>query len=144
MDTSAKKYSIHTLKDYELLATKLLAQAGDKKVWCLSGDMGSGKTTLVKALCSRLGIKEVVTSPTYGLIHEYGPNKRVIHFDLYRLTHIQQAIDIGLEEHLESGAYCFIEWPELIKPLLQAPYFDLHLILEDNPVRQVYAKSLYP
>ncbi len=140
INKQTKNYVVYTQQDWKFLATMLLAQAHNKKVWCLSGDMGSGKTTLVKALCVELGITEAVSSPTYGLIHEYGHNKQVIHFDLYRLTHLQQAIDIGCEEYFESGAYCFIEWPKLIKPLLPDLYFDLQLTLNEDGTRSVYTK----
>ena len=84
------------------------------------GEMGSGKTTLIKAICAELGVKDVVNSPTYGLVNEYktGNGSKIYHFDFYRLNSIEEALDIGVEEYLNSTNYCLMEWPERIAALL--------------------------
>lgn len=86
----------------------------------LRGDLGAGKTTLVKVLCAQLGITEPVSSPTFSLVNEYtspsyGP---VYHMDLYRLDKIIDLVQIGFEEYLESGNICLIEWPDLARDMM--------------------------
>lgn len=102
------------------LADAILSEAGSKKVIAFTGPMGSGKTTLIKRICMQLGIPEnQISSPTFGIVNEYSiPGLVVYHFDLYRLRTIEELIAIGFEEYLDSGNYCFIEWPELADTLL--------------------------
>ena len=96
---------------------------GRRKV-AVYGEMGAGKTTLIKAFCAHLGVEENTSSPTYSLVNEYaypdenGGQALFHHLDLYRLRSTQEALDIGIEELLDDPWYCFIEWPELIEPLL--------------------------
>jgi tRNA threonylcarbamoyladenosine biosynthesis protein TsaE len=111
----------YKLDDIGNAAAQLIAAAGNKKVWLFTGDMGAGKTTLIKAICSALGAKGDFSSPTYSLVNEYdlaNNNDKIYHLDLYRLKNINEALDIGIEEYLYSGGYCLIEWPQLIMPLL--------------------------
>ena len=90
----------------------------------LYGNLGSGKTTLVQAFCRWLGVEDSPTSPTFSLINEYGYRDAtnqpalVHHLDLYRLNSTQEAFDIGIEEILDDPWYCFIEWPQLVEPML--------------------------
>lgn len=92
-----------------------------RNVFAFYGKMGAGKTTFIKALCDALGVDDVVNSPTFAIVNEYhsavleGP---VYHFDFYRIKHVEEAFDIGTDDYFYSGAPCFIEWPELIEPLL--------------------------
>lgn len=80
--------------------------------------MGAGKTTLIAALCAELGVSSRVSSPTFSIVNEYQASEEVFHIDLFRLQSIQEALDAGIEEYLSGSAYCFIEWPQLITPLL--------------------------
>ncbi len=84
------------------------------------GEMGAGKTTLIKAICRELGVEDEVSSPTYSLVNEYLSEKYgpVYHFDLYRIEDEMEAMDIGIEEYLDSGNFCLLEWPEKICNLL--------------------------
>ena len=97
--------------------------AGRRKI-ALYGDMGAGKTTLVKAMCQAFGIRENTASPTFSLINQYsyaetdGSISLFHHLDLYRLRSAQEAYDIGLEDLLYDPWYCVIEWPQLAEPLL--------------------------
>lgn len=99
------------------------ALAGRRKI-ALYGNLGAGKTTLVQAFCRWLGVEESPTSPTFSLINEYGYRDAadqpalVHHLDLYRLNSLQEALDIGIEEILDDPWYCFMEWPQLVEPLL--------------------------
>lgn len=101
------------------IAHRLLQEAGDKKVWLFFGEMGVGKTTLIKALCEELGVKDTTSSPTFSIVNEYeGAEGPIYHFDFYRIRSEQEAWDLGYEEYFYSGQYCFVEWPELIPSLL--------------------------
>ncbi len=90
------------------------------KIYALKGKMGAGKTTLIKAIGEVLHLYEVVSSPTFALVNEYTmeDGEPVYHFDFYRIKSIEEVYDIGYEEYLYSGNYCFIEWPEMISILL--------------------------
>lgn len=86
----------------------------------LIGEMGAGKTTLVKSVCRALGVTDEVSSPTFALVNEYldGKGNAVYHFDLYRLESEEEALDFGVDEYLYSGALCLVEWPEKISKFL--------------------------
>jgi len=95
--------------------------------------MGAGKTTLIKELCKALGSSDQFSSPTYSVVNEYKiPSKdlSIYHIDLYRLNEIGEALDIGIEEYINENDYCFIEWPELIEPLL--PKHCVHVEIKSN------------
>ncbi|VBB47030.1 conserved hypothetical protein [uncultured Paludibacter sp.] len=89
-------------------------------VYCFNGKMGAGKTTLIKSICEELGVKETVNSPTFSIVNEYeSKDGRIIyHFDCYRLNKLEDALNIGAEDYLNSGNLCFIEWPEVLTPIL--------------------------
>jgi tRNA threonylcarbamoyladenosine biosynthesis protein TsaE len=93
---------------------------GHRKLFVLQGPMGTGKTTFVHALCDRLGVTDPVSSPTFSLINQYttSEGKSFYHADLYRLKDAEEAIAIGMEELIDSGDICFIEWPDRIRELL--------------------------
>lgn len=104
--------------------TKLLEEAGERRVIAFDAPMGTGKTTLIKALCEAMGTEDVVNSPTFAIVNVYdvkgasGKSEEVYHFDCYRLKDIREALDFGAMEYLESGCWCLIEWPDIIEPLL--------------------------
>ncbi len=104
-------------------ASELLNYAAGYKVWLFEGSMGAGKTSLIKAVCAQLGVQDNVTSPTFSLVNEYraasGP---VYHFDFYRVADLEEALAAGVEELFYSGHFCFIEWPEVVIPVLPESY----------------------
>lgn len=104
------------------IAGMLLADSGNRRVFAFFGEMGAGKTTLIKELCRKLGVEEIVTSPTFTIVNEYrsGNGEPVYHFDFYRIKSESEAFDLGYENYLYSGNYCFVEWPEKIASLLPA------------------------
>ncbi len=110
---------------------------GEIRVVMFEGDLGAGKTSLIKEICANLGCKDHVTSPTFSLVNEYRVGERVVyHIDLYRLESTQEAIDIGIEDYLYSGNWCFIEWPGLIKPLIEPPYAQVNIEIESTTSRK--------
>src|SRR5690606_1930704 len=94
-------------------AKKIVSFAGDCKVWLFSGDLGAGKTTLIKEICRYFGVEDTVNSPTFSLVNEYSDRSgsKYYHLDFYRIKNEEEAYDIGAEEYLYSGDYCFVEWP---------------------------------
>jgi len=114
------KIEIGSLKELPVAAADILAVAGNRKIIAFSGGLGSGKTTIIKAICLRLGASDIITSPSFTIINEYRTEEGtpLYHIDLYRLKDISEALDAGIEDYLTGDHYCFIEWPELVEPLL--------------------------
>lgn len=105
------------------------------KVICWNGEMGAGKTTVISKICQMLGSTDEKSSPTFSILNEYECKQgKIYHFDLYRLRNIAEALDIGIEEYLDSGHYCMIEWPEMIKVLLpeNALFIDIIKQIDDS------------
>lgn len=109
------------------------------KVVAFYGEMGSGKTTLIKEICNRFGVKDMVTSPTFAIINEYNTNLGdfVYHIDFYRLKNINDAIDIAAEDYFYSNNYCFIEWPEIVEPLLPEKILKINIIEKNQNTRKL-------
>ena len=117
------KLPVKSLNELSSTAEQLISFGGSEKIFLFYGDMGAGKTTLIKSLCKSLGTKEPVTSPTFSIVNEYqGESSKIYHFDFYRLKNQSEALDLGYEEYFYSGNYCFIEWPEKIPDLLPDHY----------------------
>lgn len=110
-------------------AGKIISYAGDLRIWLFDGEMGSGKTTLIKSVCKNFNVpEEQMSSPTYGIVNEYqGESETIYHFDLYRLKHIGELLDIGFMDYVDSGNYCLIEWPDLVKSFLKDQYLEITL-----------------
>ena len=109
-----------TLESLPEVAKKILETFPHSRVFALYGKMGAGKTTLIRELCHQLGVAGEVQSPTFAIINEYktSAGESVFHFDFYRINKIEEVFDIGYEDYVYSGSYCFIEWPELAGDLL--------------------------
>ncbi|MBK7476704.1 MAG: tRNA (adenosine(37)-N6)-threonylcarbamoyltransferase complex ATPase subunit type 1 TsaE [Haliscomenobacter sp.] len=123
-------------------AREVLRLAGLRRKFALYGQLGAGKTALVQAICEILEVREPVASPTFALVNEYTYNDKgaeafVYHIDLYRLHTLEEALDIGIEEYLDSPHYCFIEWPQLIEPLLDEQTVRINLEIEGDSVRKI-------
>ncbi len=101
----------------------------------LQGDLGAGKTALVKEFVRLLGSDDVASSPTFSLINEYAGTERIAHVDLYRLESLEEALDIGIEEYLDSDRWVFIEWPALIMPVIGTDYAVIDITVEPDSSR---------
>jgi len=122
--------------------SNLLIQDFSTKVIRIDGDMGTGKTTLISSLCKSLGVKETISSPTFSLVNTYHiGNEKIYHFDFYRLKNENEAIDFGLEEYLESGNICFMEWAEKISSHLPLEYDHYILNIVDEKYRKIQSKK---
>ena len=109
------------------IAQQIISAYPNDRVFAFFGEMGAGKTTLIKDFCKILGVKGNTSSPTFALVNEYKTEsgKSIYHFDMYRIEDPSEAIRIGFEEYLESGNYCFIEWPEKIHNLLPPSFVQI-------------------
>jgi tRNA threonylcarbamoyladenosine biosynthesis protein TsaE len=127
-----------SLSELDLAAEKILKKYPVGKIFALYGEMGAGKTTLIKSLCSYLGVKDIVSSPTFALVNEYRSEKRgkIFHFDFYRINKLSEVFDMGYEDYFYSNCYCFIEWPEKIASLLPKDFVSL-TITENDGVRTI-------
>lgn len=116
---------LHCRTEAELPSTaaKALDFISDySRIVLLRGDLGAGKTTFIAELARLLGVEEKTSSPTFALINEYAGGELIYHIDLYRLETLEEAIDIGIEDYLYSGHWVFIEWPEIVLPLVPKPF----------------------
>jgi len=112
---------IRSLSEIDAAAEEFLRRLGDRRLVAFFAPMGAGKTTFTTALCRRLGVRaDAVSSPTFAIVNEYrtAAGDPVYHFDFYRITKLEEALDIGLYDYLDSGALCLMEWPENIEELL--------------------------
>lgn len=128
-------FSLDEIND---VAKKIISE-NPKKVILFHGNMGVGKTTLIKALATELGVSKATSSPTFSLVNEYqaNDNQLVYHFDVYRLNSETEAMDMGIEDYLYSGHWCFIEWAEKIPNLIPKVHSQIHLILGADGKRQL-------
>jgi tRNA threonylcarbamoyladenosine biosynthesis protein TsaE len=122
----------------QTVASQIISFAADTRIFLFYGEMGAGKTTLIKALCECLGTTDNVTSPTFSIVNEYiGGSHKIFHFDFYRLKDQSEALDMGYEEYFYSDAYCFIEWPERIPDLLPANYISINIKVTGDTMREI-------
>lgn len=134
---------VYTFKAKDLkIIGKYLIEDLSTKVVRIDGPMGAGKTTLISSICKSLGVEEPVSSPTFSLVNTYKSRDGIIyHFDFYRIQNAHEALDIGLEEYLESGNLCFMEWAEKIIPHLPLNYDHYKLEVIDKEHRKIKSKN---
>jgi tRNA threonylcarbamoyladenosine biosynthesis protein TsaE len=133
-------FTASSLAEINSVANELIIHFAGKKVIAFYGEMGVGKTTLIKALCKAMGVTDVVSSPTYSLVNEYvtSTGSTVFHFDFYRINSIEEVYDMGFEEYFDSGNYCFVEWPEKVAELLPNKVLKIALSLAAHDVRSIH------
>jgi tRNA threonylcarbamoyladenosine biosynthesis protein TsaE len=127
-----------TIEQLESVAQQIIAQQ-PQKVILFHGEMGVGKTTLIKQLCKTLGVLEATSSPTFSLVNEYEitNNQLVYHFDFYRLKNEMEALDMGADDYFYSGNWCFIEWAEKIPNLIPDEHSVISIELLPDGKRQL-------
>lgn len=132
-----------SLDEIQEVAKSLLDQSPENKIYLFEGPLGAGKTTLIKALCRQLGINHDMSSPSFGIINAYlGDGAAVYHFDLYRLQDPMEAFDLGIEEYLSSGKYCFIEWPQIAMDIFKSFAFKtVKLEIIDKEKRSIFVEE---
>jgi len=134
-----KTILIENIKDIDKAAEKFLEIIQKPQVIAFIGEMGAGKTTFIKAICKALGVTDTVNSPTFAIINEYETqaNKPIFHFDLYRLENPEEVLDIGFEDYLFSGNWCFIEWPSIAEHYLPEQHIKVEIEALENGDRQL-------
>ncbi|WP_154855776.1 tRNA (adenosine(37)-N6)-threonylcarbamoyltransferase complex ATPase subunit type 1 TsaE [Cyclobacterium xiamenense] len=126
-------------------AELILDLCRDFDVWVFRGEMGAGKTTLIKAICSLLEVEDPVSSPTFALVNEYQTKnaKIIYHFDFYRIEDPVEALDIGVEEYFYSGNYCFVEWAEKIPSFLPDSFAVIEIQKGKGETRHLAVKFIH-
>ena len=112
---------IPDLNSMDTSAEQFVNNMGNRRIFAFYGKMGAGKTTFIRAVCHKLGVEEEVTSPSFAIVNEYRSDtlgESIFHFDFYRIKKIEEVYDLGYEDYFYGGGLNFIEWPELIEPLL--------------------------
>lgn len=129
---------VFSLDQIKEVAEQIIA-SNPKKTILFNGEMGVGKTTLIKQLCKTLGVEDATSSPTFSLVNEYqtANNQTVYHFDFYRLNKETEALDMGVDDYLYSGNWCFIEWSEKIANLLPEEYSTINIALLEDGKREL-------
>jgi tRNA threonylcarbamoyladenosine biosynthesis protein TsaE len=121
------------------VAIRVIQEAVEEKIWVFKGEMGAGKTTLIKALSQEMGVLDSVSSPTFGIVNEYqaGEGDLIFHFDFYRIDDPMEALEIGIEEYFYSGKICWLEWAERIAQFLPENFFLITLETESDNRRKI-------
>ena len=137
---------IKTIDDVDAAAKEFAELMSGSTVFAFHGEMGAGKTTFIRALARQLGVGEdlAVNSPSFSIINEYRSDTTgalIYHFDLYRLENIEEAMDIGVEDYLDCGAICLIEWPDIIDPLLPIDAVDVDIMVNDDGSRTLTVRD---
>jgi tRNA threonylcarbamoyladenosine biosynthesis protein TsaE len=131
-------YSLEKLPE---VAAAIIASSKNKTL-LFYGEMGVGKTTLIKEICKQLDVLDKISSPTFSLVNEYQTSKgeTVFHFDFYRITSEEEAFDIGIEEYIYNKDWCLIEWPQNVENLLPLESVKIHLSVVENGQRNLQTK----
>ncbi len=133
--------NVKSVEELPGVAEELIRTFREQRIFAFSGELGAGKTTFIKALCKVIGSQDYVTSPSFALVNEYSSRNRspVFHFDFYRIKKIEEVFDIGFEEYIYSGHYCFIEWPEIVESLLPGNIVQVSVEADRQGMRTISA-----
>jgi tRNA threonylcarbamoyladenosine biosynthesis protein TsaE len=131
----------YSLADLPDIAATIISSVKNKTL-LFYGEMGVGKTTLIKEICKQLQVKDNISSPTFSLVNEYQTKnyESVFHFDFYRIEDEQEALDMGIEEYFYQNSWCLVEWPENIENLLPLDAVQLKLSVLENGQRNIQIK----
>lgn len=136
-----KKIEIHSVEELGKAAQEFISQTSAHRLIAFDAPMGAGKTTFIKAICEALGVDgSEIASPTFSIVNEYlckNTGESIYHFDFYRITKDEEALDIGLYDYLDSGCRCLMEWPENISGLLPDDTLYVSIFVQDDLSRVV-------
>ena len=132
-------YKVKSEKELQSIVINLFEDIGENKIILFDGEMGVGKTTLIKVLCEYLGVVDSTSSPTFSIVNEYltADENVVYHFDFYRIEKQNEVLDLGYEDYFYSGNYCFIEWPEKIPNLIPENTVVINIKLDNENNRLI-------
>jgi|SRR6516225_1530366 tRNA threonylcarbamoyladenosine biosynthesis protein TsaE len=131
-----------TLDNMKKVAKEFLHYCKGKKLFAFHGQMGSGKTTFIHALCDEMKVSSTVASPTFSIVNEYvSPRGKIYHIDLYRLEDEDDAIRAGVEDCLYSGDYCMVEWPDRASGILPPETVHVYMTLQETQDRKIHAEA---
>ena len=135
---------IESIDKIQQAAREFVDHIGSFRVFAFYGKMGAGKTTFIKAVCRELGVHDVITSPTFAIVNEYEIERQgewngesIFHFDFYRIKRLEEVYDMGYEDYFYSGAFCFIEWPELIEDILPDDAVRVSITEQEDGTRRI-------
>lgn len=134
-------YSLDEIQD---IAKKILDFCGEEKIQVFKGDLGAGKTTMIKSIAKEFGIEDRVSSPTFSLVNEYWNDKGEVfyHFDFYRVEDPAEVLEIGVEEYFYSGKHCWIEWAENIPGYLPLDFVLIEIEIQEKGNRKITLKQI--
>lgn len=129
-------FEINNIEELSKVSELLIDWRDYSNIVAFYGNMGAGKTTLIKNLCAKLGVQDEVNSPTFALVNEYQTENldSVFHFDFYRIKSLEEVFDIGYEDYFYGGNLCLLEWPELIDPLMPEHFIKVEITLGDTDI----------
>lgn len=127
----------YSIEEIGRISKIILSLNPSSKIFIFNGEMGSGKTTLIKAIIKELGYKGTVSSPTFSIINEYLNGDKIYHFDFYRIKNKNELLDIGIDEYISSNNRCFVEWPNLITDILPDKHIELNIDVISSDVRKL-------
>lgn len=132
---------VNSLDQLPKAAEAFINHFANERIFAFYGKMGAGKTTFIKALCRAMGSTDNITSPTFALVNEYNTRlpEKIYHFDFYRLKDMTEAMDLGFDDYIDSGNFCFMEWPERIEALLPDRMVEVHIEETSPNSRQISA-----
>lgn len=133
------KFTIESENALYATAERMLRAFPEGRVFCFFGEMGVGKTTFIKEICRYLGAVDTTSSPTFSIVNEYVTqnDESIYHFDFYRIETTQDAYEMGIEDYLYSGNYCFIEWSERISAFIQPEFIKVYMTMDDEGARHI-------
>ena len=131
----------YSLEDLSSIASEIISSA-ENKTLLFYGQMGVGKTTLIKEICKQLDVLDNISSPTFSLVNQYqnSKNENIFHFDFYRIEDEEEALDMGIEEYFDNNDWCLVEWPENIENLLPLEAVEIHLSILNDQQRNIKLK----
>ena len=132
------KFVVNCVSELKDVSMSILDMIGNRNIICFYGDLGAGKTTLIKDICKHLGVLDVVSSPTFSIVNEYiwTSDKMIYHFDFFRIERIEEVFDLGYEEYFYMDSLCLIEWPDRIQSLIPSEALRIN-ISKINETREI-------